>query len=117
MQRNGHARTGLPAPRPTAHADRGFDAAPETRLSPGRAGRGITEYQARPPLLTEETRHAVLGLMVAGHTDAAIAKRLGMSTRTVSTHIKKPSELFNSHSRAQLAYLLAQSGILEDIPA
>lgn len=76
----------------------------------------ITEYQVRPPLLTEETRHAVLRLMVAGHTDAAIAKRLGMSTRTVSTHIKKSSELFNSHSRAQLAYLLAQSGTLEDIP-
>ncbi|MFD7164997.1 LuxR C-terminal-related transcriptional regulator [Streptomyces violascens] len=54
--------------------------------------------------------------MVAGHTDAAIAKRLGMSARTVSTHIKRSSELFNSHSRVQLAYPPAQSGILEDVP-
>lgn len=73
----------------------------------------IAEYEVRPPLLTEETRHAVLRLMVAGHTDAAIAKRLGMSARTVSTHIKRASELFNSRSRPQLAYLLAQSKLLE----
>ncbi|MFI9153600.1 LuxR C-terminal-related transcriptional regulator [Streptomyces sp. NPDC053367] len=74
----------------------------------------MTPQQARPPLMTDETRKAVLRLMIEGHTDAAISKRLGISTRTVSTHIKKASEAFNSRSRAQLAYLLAKSSIIDD---
>ncbi|MEV5433841.1 helix-turn-helix transcriptional regulator [Streptomyces sp. NPDC052701] len=74
----------------------------------------ITQEQGRPPLMTDETRRAVLRLMVEGHTDAAISKRLGISTRTVSTHIKKASEALNSRSRAQLAYLLAKSALIED---
>ncbi|MFJ8085127.1 LuxR C-terminal-related transcriptional regulator [Streptomyces sp. NPDC096205] len=74
----------------------------------------ITSQQARPPLMTDETRKAVLRLMIEGHTDAAISKRLGISTRTVSTHIKKASEAFNSRSRAQLAFLLAKSSIIDD---
>ncbi|MFE9409826.1 LuxR C-terminal-related transcriptional regulator [Streptomyces sp. NPDC006704] len=77
----------------------------------------MTAEQARPRLMTDETRRAVLRLMVEGHTDAVIGTRIGISTRTVSTHIKKASELFGSRSRAQLAYLLAQSGTLEDGPA
>ena len=50
------------------------------------------------------------------HTDAAIASRLGMSTRTVSTHIKKASDLLGGRSRAHVAYLLAQSDLLGDAP-
>ncbi|MFG2719818.1 LuxR C-terminal-related transcriptional regulator [Streptomyces sp. NPDC048416] len=73
-----------------------------------------TTEGARPRLMTDETRRAVLRLMVEGHTDAVIGTRIGISTRTVSTHIKRASELFGSRSRAQLAYLLAQSEILED---
>ncbi|MFD2689207.1 LuxR C-terminal-related transcriptional regulator [Streptomyces phyllanthi] len=75
----------------------------------------ITPEQIRPPLMTDETRRAVLRLMVEGHTDAAISKRLGISTRTVSTHIRKASEALNSRSRAQLAYLLAKSELLDDV--
>ncbi|MET9734929.1 LuxR C-terminal-related transcriptional regulator [Streptomyces sp. NPDC006458] len=69
----------------------------------------------RPPLMTDETRRAVLRLMVEGYTDSAISKRLGISTRTVSAHIKKASEALNSRSRAQLAYLLAKSSLIDDI--
>jgi DNA-binding CsgD family transcriptional regulator/sugar-specific transcriptional regulator TrmB len=61
-----------------------------------------------PAALTEEKRRTVLRLMVEGHTDAAIATRLGMSPRTVAHHIKKASEAYGSRSRAQLAYLLAR---------
>ncbi|MFF8592808.1 LuxR C-terminal-related transcriptional regulator [Streptomyces sp. NPDC015220] len=68
---------------------------------------------SRPPLLTDETRRAVLKLMVEGHTDAGIGKRLGISSRTVSYHIKKASDLVGSRSRAHLAYLLARSELLE----
>ncbi|CAL9669498.1 LuxR C-terminal-related transcriptional regulator [Streptomyces sp. NPDC057375] len=67
----------------------------------------------RLPLLTDETRRAVLKLMVEGHTDAGIGKRLGISSRTVSHHIKKASDLVGSRSRAHLAYLLARSELLE----
>ncbi|WP_338671435.1 LuxR C-terminal-related transcriptional regulator [Streptomyces sp. SCSIO 30461] len=72
--------------------------------------------QQRPSLLTEKTRLRVLRLMVDGYTDAAIASRLGMSTRTVATHLKKTSDLLGSNSRAQLAYLLAQTGLLDSPP-
>ncbi|MEU5048264.1 LuxR C-terminal-related transcriptional regulator [Streptomyces sp. NPDC021096] len=70
----------------------------------------------RPQLLTNETRRAVLSLMVSGYTDDAIAGRLGISTRTVATHIKKTAETLGSRSRAQLAYLVARSGLLEELP-
>ncbi|MEU3858412.1 helix-turn-helix transcriptional regulator [Streptomyces sp. NPDC028722] len=70
--------------------------------------------QQRPRLLTDETRLRVLRLMVDGYTDAAIAGRLGMSTRSVATHLKKVSDLLGSKSRAQLAYLTAQSGLLDE---
>ncbi|MGW7050525.1 helix-turn-helix transcriptional regulator [Streptomyces sp. NPDC054887] len=68
----------------------------------------------RPPLLTDQTRRAILQLMVNGYTDQAIAGRLGMSTRTVASHVSKASELLGSRSRAQLAYLVAKTGILDD---
>ncbi|MFI5806362.1 LuxR C-terminal-related transcriptional regulator [Streptomyces sp. NPDC051561] len=74
------------------------------------------EGRNRPPLLTDETRRAVLRLMVEGHTDTAIASRLGISTRTVSTHIRKAADLVGSRSRAQLAYQLARSAHLENGP-
>ncbi|MFJ6654813.1 LuxR C-terminal-related transcriptional regulator [Streptomyces sp. NPDC091377] len=75
----------------------------------------ITQDHVRPPLMTDETRRAVLRLMVEGYTDSAISKRLGISTRTVSAHIKKASESLNSRSRAQLAYLLAKSSLVDDV--
>jgi DNA-binding CsgD family transcriptional regulator len=75
------------------------------------------EDQQRPRLLTDETRLRVLRLMVDGYTDAAIASRLGMSTRTVANHLKKISDLLGSNSRAQLAYLTAQNSLLDEHPA
>ncbi|MFI5861045.1 LuxR C-terminal-related transcriptional regulator [Streptomyces sp. NPDC051546] len=75
-----------------------------------------TPAEHRPPLLTDETRRAVLHLMVNGYTDETIAGRLGMSARTVATHVRKASEQLGSRSRAQLAYLIARSGILDEDP-
>ncbi len=69
----------------------------------------------RPPPLTDETRKAVLRLMVEGYTDDAIAARLGVSRRTVGTHVQKTAELYGSRSRAQLAYLIAQTELLDNI--
>lgn len=74
---------------------------------------GASPAKQRPKVLTEATRHTVLRLMVDGYTDDAIASRLGMSPRTVANHIKKTAEVLGSRSRAQLAYLIAQAGLLE----
>ncbi len=74
---------------------------------------GEAPSRLRPPPLTNETRRAVLRLMVEGYTDEAIAGRLGISRRTVGTHVQKTSEVLGSRSRAQLAYLIAQTDLLD----
>ncbi|MEK8142199.1 helix-turn-helix transcriptional regulator [Streptomyces sp. M10(2022)] len=67
----------------------------------------------RPDLLTNSVRRTVLRMVVTGHTDESIASRLGVSARTVSTHIRKVSEALGSRSRAELGYLLSQRRLLE----
>ncbi|WP_280513731.1 LuxR C-terminal-related transcriptional regulator [Streptomyces purpureus] len=64
--------------------------------------------------MTDEQRRTALRLMVQGYTDAAIAARLGMSPRTVAAHIKRASDELGSRSRANLAYLLATGGHLQE---
>ncbi|MCX4680628.1 LuxR C-terminal-related transcriptional regulator [Streptomyces sp. NBC_01433] len=73
---------------------------------------GPLSAHERPPQLTDDVRRAVLRLMVDGYTDGAIAARLGMSARTVATHIKKTADDLGSRSRAQLAYRIARSDLL-----
>ncbi len=75
--------------------------------------------------LTEELPHDVTSegitgvqrsiakLLIEGHVDEAIARRLGMNVRTCRAHIAKLAAALGSGSRAQLGYLIAQSGILE----
>ncbi|MDX3567908.1 MULTISPECIES: helix-turn-helix domain-containing protein [Streptomyces] len=65
------------------------------------AADGITEIQ-----------HSIAKLLVEGHVDEAIARRLGMNVRTCRAHIAKLAALLGSGSRAQLGFLIAQSGIL-----
>lgn len=69
---------------------------------------------SRPAQLTDERHLAVLRLMTEGLTDAAIATRLGISSRTVSHRIKRAAEQFGSRSRAQLGFLLSESGALAE---
>ncbi|MEE1755219.1 LuxR C-terminal-related transcriptional regulator [Streptomyces sp. SP18CS02] len=73
----------------------------------------IAMEQHRPDLLTNSVRRTMLRMVVTGHTDETIAARLGVSTRTVSTHIRKVSEALGSRSRAELGYLISQRRILE----
>ncbi|MFG2979773.1 LuxR C-terminal-related transcriptional regulator [Streptomyces sp. NPDC048258] len=65
-----------------------------------------------PPQLTDEIQRTILELMVKGHTDEAISKRLGLSARSIGTHIKRASSLFGSRSRAEVGYSLAKAGVL-----
>jgi DNA-binding CsgD family transcriptional regulator len=69
----------------------------------------------RPPTLNGVTprQRAIARLLVEGHTDAVIADRLGMNVRTARVHIAKLAAALGSESRAQLGYLIAESGILK----
>ncbi|MER7179326.1 helix-turn-helix transcriptional regulator [Streptomyces hyaluromycini] len=59
-------------------------------------------------------QQAIAALLVEGHTDAVIAERLGMNIRTARVHIAKLATTLGSDSRAQLGYLIGESGILKD---
>jgi hypothetical protein len=78
-------------------------------LAPG-AGR------ADDATVIPEVQRAIMHLLVAGHLDDAIARRLGMSVRSCRGHIAKIAERVGSASRAQLGYLLATSGLLDQRP-
>ncbi|WP_405495615.1 LuxR C-terminal-related transcriptional regulator [Streptomyces sp. NBC_00096] len=71
----------------------------------------------RPPQLTDEIQKTILELMVRGHTDDAISKRLGLSTRSIGAHIKRASTRFGSRSRAELGFILAKAGVFDTGPA
>ncbi|MFF7751874.1 helix-turn-helix domain-containing protein [Streptomyces sp. NPDC007971] len=58
-------------------------------------------------------QRAIAALLVEGHTDTAIADRLGMNVRTARDHIARLAATLGSQSRAQLGYLIARSGMLE----
>ncbi|MER7779596.1 helix-turn-helix transcriptional regulator [Streptomyces sp. NPDC096191] len=58
-------------------------------------------------------QHAIAALLIEGHTDNVIAERLGMNVRTARVHIAKLAATLGSESRAQLGYLIGQSGILD----
>ncbi|WP_216588468.1 helix-turn-helix transcriptional regulator [Streptomyces brasiliscabiei] len=61
-------------------------------------------------------QRAIARLLVLGHTDTTIADRLGMNVRTARVHIAKLAATLGSESRAQLGYLIGQSGILQQDP-
>lgn len=65
------------------------------------AADGITDIQ-----------HSIAKLLIEGHVDEAIARRLGMNVRTCRAHIAKLATALGSGSRAQLGFLIAQSGML-----
>jgi DNA-binding CsgD family transcriptional regulator len=69
-------------------------------------------YEPAPDGLTD-IQHSIAKLLVEGHVDEAIARRLGMNVRTCRAHIAKLASALGSGSRAQLGYLIAQSGILK----
>ncbi|MGI5393770.1 LuxR C-terminal-related transcriptional regulator [Streptomyces sp. CA-251251] len=72
----------------------------------------------QPPTLNGITprQRAIATLLIEGHTDAAIADRLGMNVRTARVHIAKLAATLGSDSRAQLGYLIGRSGILDQEP-
>ncbi|MET7408645.1 MULTISPECIES: helix-turn-helix domain-containing protein [Streptomyces] len=69
-------------------------------------------YEPAPGGITD-IQYSIAKLLVEGHVDEAIARRLGMNVRTCRAHIAKLATALGSGSRAQLGFLIAQSGILE----
>ncbi|MBT2401302.1 helix-turn-helix transcriptional regulator [Streptomyces sp. ISL-100] len=67
-----------------------------------------------PPKGISGVQRSIAQLLVEGHVDDSIARRLGMNVRTCRAHIAKLNATLGSGSRAQLGYLIAQSGILDD---
>ncbi|MEV5735556.1 helix-turn-helix transcriptional regulator [Streptomyces sp. NPDC052292] len=61
-------------------------------------------------------QRSIAKLLVEGHVDEAIARRLGMNVRTCRAHIAKLAAALGSGSRAQLGYLIARSGLLDQEP-
>lgn len=55
--------------------------------------------------------HSVASLLAEGHTDAEIAKRLGISVRTCRHHVSKLAEALGSTTRTQLGVRIAQTGL------
>ncbi|MFM9444874.1 helix-turn-helix transcriptional regulator [Streptomyces acidiscabies] len=80
-----------------------------TRAVPLSAG---APYETAPDGFTD-IQHSIAKLLIEGHVDEAIARRLGMNVRTCRAHIAKLATALGSGSRAQLGYLIAQSGILD----
>ncbi|MDX3313566.1 helix-turn-helix transcriptional regulator [Streptomyces sp. NPDC054884] len=72
-------------------------------------------YETAPDGITD-IQHSIAKLLVEGHVDEAIARRLGMNVRTCRAHIAKLATALGSGSRAQLGFLIAQSGILKQQP-
>ena len=105
-------RPGAPPPGPGRVPDQGLRAA--LAAAPSRCWR--RSRTTPPPTASRGVQHSIAKLLVEGHVDEAIARRLGMNVRTCRAHIAKLTTALGSGSRAQLGYLIAQSGILEPGP-
>ncbi|WP_323187966.1 helix-turn-helix transcriptional regulator [Streptomyces sp. NBC_00237] len=69
------------------------------------------------PLTAESSdiRRSIARLLIEGLVDEAIARRLGLNIRTCRAHIAKlAATLGGTSNRAQLGYLIAKSGILDN---
>ncbi|MFI1109784.1 MULTISPECIES: hypothetical protein [Streptomyces] len=69
-------------------------------------------YPSAPDGITGVQR-SIAKLLIEGYVDEAIARRLGMNVRTCRAHIAKLAAALGSGSRAQLGFLIAKSGVLE----
>lgn len=80
-------------------------------LTLGSAATARQLEQGAPKLLLENaTTQTVLGLLAAGLTDRAIARRLGCSERTVHRHVQQIIHAAGSKSRFQAALQIGSRG-------
>ncbi|MBD9731749.1 LuxR family transcriptional regulator [Streptomyces sp. H28] len=72
-----------------------------TPFTPARTGHAPAEVMP-------DIHNMIKRLLVEGLTDAAIARRIGISERTYHTHLARIRESMGAQSRLQLGYLLAK---------
>ncbi|GAB1688952.1 LuxR C-terminal-related transcriptional regulator [Krasilnikovia sp. M28-CT-15] len=65
------------------------------------------------PDVIPELRAAIKRLLVQGYPDTVVARRLGLSQRTVQAHIARMKDEFGAVSRLQLGYFIARSEKIE----
>lgn len=78
-----------------------------TEVHPG-GGQGPEEQQA-----VEATKRSIVRLLVQGHRDDTIARRLSISVRTCRRHIAEIMESTGANSRFQAGYLIAGRQLLD----
>jgi DNA-binding NarL/FixJ family response regulator len=91
-------------------------------FTPGLAGLGLGEYRrlagadrsgpAAPAITDRETD--VLRLVAKGLTARQIGERLGVSHRTVETHVQSTLRKLQLHNRVQLARYAIEQGIVDE---
>jgi sugar-specific transcriptional regulator TrmB len=75
-------------------------------------GRRLDPYPARIDDLDDPMDRKVLALLLAGHTDAAVAARLGIGLRTVQRRIRHLMDLASTDSRVLLGWYARDRGWL-----
>jgi DNA-binding NarL/FixJ family response regulator len=75
----------------------------------------LTEPLKAPKPSTSVTavQQSIARLLVEGHADQVVARKLGISVRTCRAHISKLMQTLNATSRTHLGALLVRSGIAE----
>jgi DNA-binding CsgD family transcriptional regulator len=68
----------------------------------------------RPKGVLTDIERSVARMIVSGSTEDKIARHLGISRRTVAEYASRLARHVGSNSRAQLGYLIATHGLLED---
>ncbi|MGW9245591.1 helix-turn-helix domain-containing protein [Streptomyces sp. EN23] len=63
--------------------------------------------------VSEDMDHALVRLLVSGESDHAVARRLGISIRTLQRRLVRISKELGANSRLQAGYLIHRSGLLE----
>ncbi|MBG6091691.1 helix-turn-helix transcriptional regulator [Actinomadura viridis] len=67
--------------------------------------------------VAQEVELAVAQLLVAGHVDETIARKLGMSVRACRRYVAALCRRLGAGSRVQLGFRIASSGLLDGPPA
>ncbi|MFC8261599.1 LuxR C-terminal-related transcriptional regulator [Streptomyces sp. NPDC057291] len=68
---------------------------------------------ATPGTPVTAVQRSIARLLVEGHVDDAVARKLGINVRTCRSHIAKLMQALSASSRTHLGALIIQSGIVE----
>ncbi|WP_328911025.1 helix-turn-helix transcriptional regulator [Streptomyces sp. NBC_00234] len=68
---------------------------------------------AAPGIPVTAVQHSIARLLVEGHVDDIVARKLGISVRTCRAHIAKLMQALGASSRTHLGALLVQSGLVD----